>query len=330
METFQEPLDNTEGIDPSWKSLLRSIIEHRWPWRGEYVMPILDAFQVGVCADESGIHDEAPICILAGYIASVKQWIWFDARWVEVLEKFDVGDFHSKDFFAVDSSGKRVGKYRRWSDRATKESYGDWSDAKASDFLVRLLAAVHNTRMEPLGAYVQTDVFSSFTYGERKYLTGGKFRFDNGQIKWLTSGAPTKPYFLIYDHCLAEATQRTKPGHKALFIFDQQKTFEGRALQQFGETAAVLSQAPEGWGKRFAGVLFQERHEVPGLQAADLYTHCWYRYVVTPDALGPRYGALDTLTMKVPGMKFYTKEHLQGLFRNMPPQMLEAVRTWED
>ena len=107
-------------------------------------MPIFDVFDVGVCADESGIQDSAPICIIAGYIASVKQWLWFDSRWDAVLKRFDVSDFHSKNFFAVED-GKRVGRYRRWWNREAKESYGDWSDQKATDFIGGLLGAIEDT-----------------------------------------------------------------------------------------------------------------------------------------------------------------------------------------
>ncbi len=304
--------------------LLDAISRQEWPWRGEYLMA---AFDLGVCADESGIQEGAPLCILAGYIASVNQWIRFDERWLSVLQRHDVADFHAKDFFAVDRTGKRVGRYARWSNRGERASYGDWADDYAEAFITGLLAAVKDTRMHPLGALVETKDFWSFTYGERMYLTGAKL---DSKLKWVSSGAPSRPYFLLYDHCIAEAGLRTNAGKRTLFVFDQQKTFEGRALQQFGETLLVYQMDGNPIGRRLAGVVFQERHEVIGLQAADLYTHCWYRHVVRPSERDDRYEALGWLTEKVPGMKSYTREHMAGLFRNLPEHVRKFVRDYPE
>ena len=140
METFQERQEGENG--PARETLSRSIAEQQWPWRGDYVMAV---FEVGVCADESGIHEGAALCILSGYIASIKQWLWFDDRWFSVLERNDVADFHSKSFFAFDEFGKRAGRYRRWSNPEEKASYGDWTDDKANVFLRDLL-------MQPLAS----------------------------------------------------------------------------------------------------------------------------------------------------------------------------------
>ena len=287
------------------------------------------AVTLAVCADESGIHDGAGVCIIAGYIASVKQWIWFDSRWDAALERNDVADFHSKDFFALNGVGQRVGRYRSRANPSEKHSYGDWSDARANRFIADLLSAIHDSQIHPIGSYVSTEVFFSFTYGQRKVFTGGKFTYANG-LKWLTSGAPSKPYFLVYDHCLVEAFHRTKVGMRTLFLFDQQKEFEKRAAQQFSESLAALGNGPEASTVRgkYAGVKFHERLDFPGLQAADLYTHCWYRYAVDDTRIGPRYEALDRLTDKVPGMKYYSREHLARLFRHLPPEVYEAVKNW--
>jgi hypothetical protein len=320
MQAFQVIEDDGSGL-----GLLQAINQKQWPWlRGEYVMAVLD---VAVCADESGIHDDAPVCILSGYIASIQQWLWFDDRWMDVLGRHDVFDFHSKDFFAVDERGRRVGRYRSLSDPAHKCSYGDWPDDQAAAFINGLLGAINQSNIVPIGAYVSASDFWSFTYGERKYLTGGKL---DANLKWVSSGAPSKAYFLLYDHCLAEAGHLTGAGKKTLFVFDQQKQFEGRALQQFGESIASLQREGDPIAKRLAGVLFQERSEVLGLQAADLYTHCWYRYIAQPHSAGPRLDALQQLTVKAPGMKIYSRAHMEGLFRNLPANVRDFVRGWTD
>ena len=285
----------------------------------------LIAFDLVACLDESGIHDDARICIMSGYIGSIRNWSIFEERWERVLQRFDVADFHSKAFFAVDESGQQCGSYRTSSDRSRKGTYAHWTADKAGAFLDGLLDVIQGTDVRPIGAYIDTAVFWERSYGERRFLTGGFFDFTH--LKWKTSGAPTKPYFLIFDHCVAEAALQTKPGLKTLFLFDQQKQFEGRAVQQFMDSASALSRADSlGIGKRIGGILFHERLDVPGLQAADLYTHCWYRYVTKPADKGLRFRALDRMTAKVPGMKFYTREHIQGLFDKLPARVAVALR----
>ena len=41
--------------------------------------------------DESGIHREASWCLVAGFVASSKQWRWFDDRWVSLTAEADFG-----------------------------------------------------------------------------------------------------------------------------------------------------------------------------------------------------------------------------------------------
>jgi hypothetical protein len=134
--------------------------------------------EIAACADESGIHDDASVCILAGYMASIGQWVAFDERWKRVLRKYDVLDFHSKEFFPVDSRGKRVGRYRK--PDGSKASFGEWAEDLASAFIAELLGAISNTSIHPIGAMVDVPAFRGLTYGERKFLTGGIFSDGGG------------------------------------------------------------------------------------------------------------------------------------------------------
>lgn len=257
-------------------------------------------------------------------MGDVQAWLTFEGEWEAILSRFDVSDFHSKDFFAFGKDGKRVGKYNRWSDRTARCCYGDWPQGKAERFLQELLHAIHLSKLRPLGATVDCRVFFSFSYGERRFLTGGHF---DGKT-WLTSGAPTKPYFLLFDHCLVEAAHATPAGKKILYVFDQQKLYQSRALEQFGESARTLV---EELRSRFGGALYLERYDAPGLQAADLYTHCWNRYLTDPKNIGEiRSDALRILTLKYEGMKQYTRAHLKGMLSSLPPACLLTMRQFPD
>jgi hypothetical protein len=324
VEDFQE-VEETVSRDDSWDELLSSLERREFPWDGEYVIA---AFDLVVAADESGIHDSAVVCLLAGYIASIRQWAIFTERWNHVLVKFDVTDFHSKDFFAFDpDKGRRTGSYVSRSS-GEKKSYGDWSDADANEFISGLVDTICAGRINPIGASVDVPAFRRLTYGERKFLTGAWF---DGK-KWKSSGAPSKPYFLVYDHCLVEAGQKTKHGKKTLFIFDQQKQFESRAIEQFAESAVMLGEKRhDSLVSRYAGVLFRSRVGAPGLQAADLYAHCWHRYLTDPRKIGrQRADILEALTAKRPGMGCYNAEHFERMLGKLPEAVRAAMRAVVD
>jgi Protein of unknown function (DUF3800) len=48
--------------------------------------------------DESGTHGSSEVLIVAGYIASVEQWVQFEADWKELLLDADVDALHMRDF----------------------------------------------------------------------------------------------------------------------------------------------------------------------------------------------------------------------------------------
>ena len=305
--------------------MFREMGERGFPFQGDEVIAHL--IDVAVCADESGIHGSAKVCIVAGYIGSVKQWCWFETDWEAILRRFDVRDFHSKEFFAFDPEGRRAGHYRRLSDPSVKCRYGDWTDEKCDEFVGALLDVIERRNVLPLGAMIQTADFWALRYGERRFLTGGNL---DGN-RWLSSGAPTKPYFLLFQHCLVEAGQRTKSGKRTLFIFDQQKQYESRALETFNESYAGLIVARNPIVRRLVGLVFHERSDAPGLQAADLYVHCWHRYATQEDQLGPqRYAAMEALTSKRAGMLRYTAQHLEMMLGHLPPEIRHMLRELPD
>jgi hypothetical protein len=285
---------------------------------------IIAGFEIAVCADESGIHNTAKVCILAGYIGSVRQWEQFDRNWSETLDKYDVADFHSRDFFAYDKKAKRAGSYRMRSDPSQKCSYYNWPDDKYANLLHELVNVIHNTNIVPLGAAVDVPAFFALTYGERKFLTGGLF---DGK-KWLNSGAPSKPYFNLFEHCLVDAALKTKSKKQVAFIFDKQKEYESRAITAFKE---VMHTADLDIRKKLFGAVYLPRIEAPGLQAADLYTHCWYRYLTDPlNVGGLRNDVLDVLTIKNAGMLIYNAAHFETMMNKLPANIRDALRNTVD
>lgn len=60
------------------------------------IFAMIDAY-----LDESGIHKEASVCVIAGYFAGRGKWKRFEDDWRQLLADFNVPmeRFHAKNFF---------------------------------------------------------------------------------------------------------------------------------------------------------------------------------------------------------------------------------------
>ena len=142
--------------------------------------------------DESGIHDRASICVIAGYWALTSQWRWFEKKWRTTLQEFK---FPLEDFHAVDLARSRDHK----------------------PMLERLAQVISIYPLHPVTVGIIVDDFNAFSLRQRTFMTGATLVGTTG--KFSTSGAPTKPYFVPFGYCLRRVTDRTKPGRKANFFF---------------------------------------------------------------------------------------------------------------
>jgi hypothetical protein len=67
--------------------------------------------------DESGIHEGAEVCVIAGYFGTKGQWRKVKKMWLKALSRFDVplDEFHAKDLV------KCVGFFHKWSEAESLE-----------------------------------------------------------------------------------------------------------------------------------------------------------------------------------------------------------------
>jgi hypothetical protein len=79
-----------------------------------------------VYCDASGHPDNTKVLAVAGFVASVDQWLEFERNWKDTLNKFGVTSLHMKNF--AHSSGE----------------FSDWkgNEAKRRDFLRQLIANI--------------------------------------------------------------------------------------------------------------------------------------------------------------------------------------------
>lgn len=273
-----------------------------------------------VAADESGVHGNASYCLVTGYVGTPQHWGRFERQWKEILARYSVSDFHAKRFFARDERGGRL------------DCYKGWPAEKALSFLDNLLFCVDQRRLSPIGGAVQVPSFDALTYGERRFLTGGNFTADG---RWLTSGAPSKPYYLALEHLLVEALNRASEDTTIHFLFDRQEVLGARAVQTFNE---IVGRAPARSTsyctqplvgvEKLGRLAFGKCSKEPCLQAADLLTHSWYSYL-SRGAEGlsdERRYAMNQLTRKRQDIRIYNTEGFELVLSKLPSEVRAALQ----
>lgn len=208
--------------------------------------------------DESGIHDRAPICVIAGYVGTMNEWKRFEALWGPYANE---PGFHAKRFFASDPAGRRV------------PPYDEWSDEIAQRYLRRLLDSITSLKLYPVGTLVDVRAFRQYSQDERRFLTGGYMKTLG---KWVHSGAPTKPYYVAFWKAVESSLERVERNDWEIhFVFDRQHQFAPLALRLYSR---LKNELDPSYSNRMGSIVFESRDKAIGLQAADLLAYCWYQF----------------------------------------------------
>jgi uncharacterized protein DUF3800 len=128
------------------------------------------SFVIQSYLDESGVHDNAPVCVIAGYFGEKCDWKHFKRQWLSVFAGAGIplGEFHAKEWI-------KNRKYRTLLDN-----------------LARTISSNHKIYPVSIGVVVKD--FNAYSLEDRKFLTGA--RVTDGKL--VTSGAPSKPYFMPF------------------------------------------------------------------------------------------------------------------------------------
>lgn len=206
--------------------------------------------------DESGIHggkDVGKLCVIAGYFGQEKPWKHFERDWRKALSNHLVPleKFHAKDLI------KRRGFFMNFSKRAYLALIHD------------LLKAITAYEIFPIISAVLISDFFHFSLNQRKFLTGAKIK--NG--RFVTTGCPTKPYFLPFQNCLGMVSDYTPSGNKMHFFFGLDRTFSEHATDLFREIK-LTDGLP--YRDKLGDPAFPLAKETPQLQAADYLSYAVY------------------------------------------------------
>jgi hypothetical protein len=208
--------------------------------------------------DESGIHGDATVCVVAGYFGLRNHWNHFETAWRKVLHRFNfqLADFHAKD--QIKSGAHRP-------------------------MLLELARTISKFQIFPVSMTIAVNDFKSLPAAERKWLTGGSF--SDGKL--VSSGAPSKPYFLPFQLALMRVTEYTKAGSKAHIFCGLDRSFSGYAQTLFAKIKTDPPRAYSEWTSKYrlGDILFPMASETPELQAADLFAHLTYIHMRERDSL---------------------------------------------
>ena len=207
--------------------------------------------------DESGIHDGAELCVIAGYFGGTGQWKRFDADWRNLLRNAAVPlkEFHAKDLL------NRGGFFCR----------SQWNDKQHSRFLDDIADVICRYKIYPISHGVVVEDFNQFNHAQRRLFTGAVL--NNGKL--ITSGSPNKPYFMPFQHCVKRIASYAPVGGRVDFYFGLNKPFA-----EF--TTALWETLKSDWllppyRDQLGNVSFPLASETPQLQAADFLVHSVYK-----------------------------------------------------
>jgi hypothetical protein len=236
---------------------------------GRYLLVALREF---VYCDESGIHAEAPFCLVAGYRGSPRQWSRFNKEWraITTSPRYKPAEgyprkeiiFHSNVFF----NRKRIKNPR-------ENPFLGWKDEQAAAFINDLLAVIQRRNIWPVGCVVNVRDFETLSYGERCALVNyfpTKSSFRPGRER-------PHPYHLAFRLMVEDAMENSDPSTKFEFTLGESKEVQQHAFESY---ALMKEYGVDGLGTQLdTRLAFDTPANLPALQAADLFAHQWYGFL---------------------------------------------------
>jgi hypothetical protein len=195
--------------------------------------------------------------------------------------------------------------------------FKSWPDATHQSFLYAIADVIVRYKLRPIGEAVVVSDFNSFTLPHRKFFTGAVL--DDGKL--ITSGCPSKPYFMPFQHCVRRVAETAAPS-KAYFFFGLDRPFAEYATSLLRELSGN-GYVAHSWGKYIGTPAFPRAADTPQLQAADFLSYLLYRDMVEREReqqlhlRGPASGLIaKCLVRAVPNDVVYgDKQTLQDLLR---------------
>jgi len=197
--------------------------------------------------DESGIHKDSNVFVLAGYLAPEKEWTRFIPRWQAVLQKYGVSVFHASEFNSC------TGEFEKFKDNKEGQTA----------LAVELLKTISDRpRIIP-------------------FNTGIIIKDYDALLRPVLSPNPEHPYYISMKILLSQMAVamnhiREYPTHERIAcVFDRQTEFGKRAVELFN--MALEDKGWQGQRRYCPGISFVAKHDYIPLQPADALAYESYR-----------------------------------------------------
>jgi hypothetical protein len=225
--------------------------------------------------DESGIHDGATYCVIAGYFGGRGQWKRFEETWKQLLRDFQVPmeKFHTKHFYPEPKPGTWF--YDQWRKRDDYVLFHNAIAATISQY----------KKIHPVSAAIRVPDFNSFSLDDRRFLTAAKTNL-KGEL--ISAGSPEKPYFVPFTMVVRQICGYASVGGKAHFFFGIDRSFYTYATTLFEQISndpfRIKSLA---WKDRLGDSSAPKAANTAQLQVADFLAYLTYRHTLDAgDSLG--------------------------------------------
>jgi hypothetical protein len=193
--------------------------------------------------DDGGTDSGTPIAIAAGYISTKRAWGQFVAEWNEVRREEDFDVFHMADFAASPAFGKKP--------------FCDWSTEKRRRVYNRLAGIINQNKRIGFGIVVPKDVFENLVpplpYRLKQTFGIRPFPFAVRAVLGL----------------IGEWRMQSMISLPTQYVFDRMGKGKGE-IGAFWDDIEDQQWKDNIFGMEQAGYSFQNKDNLPPLQAADI------------------------------------------------------------
>ncbi|OGW13488.1 MAG: hypothetical protein A3G93_00685 [Nitrospinae bacterium RIFCSPLOWO2_12_FULL_45_22] len=195
----------------------------------------------GAYFDESGVHRDSPVVVVAGFLAPDKQWARLQSEWDKALKQTGISFFHMVDY------------------ENRQKQFKDWKEDERIERLKKFLEIIKRRITIPVVAAV----------GVKDYKEAALWQRD--------PGAPQNAYAFCALMCLqAIAAWADKVGHREPigYIFEDGALHKGELLK----LADQIKKDPARQDRyRWVGLSFTDKRYFSPLQATDILAYEAYK-----------------------------------------------------
>jgi len=200
--------------------------------------------------DDSGTHDSAHNCVIAGYFGHSQDWTKFNADWNAVLASEGATEFHGRHFFHAHHGHRR-------------NPFSAWDAAKRDRFLDQLLLTIMSNAIFPIACGVVSQDWLNQSDEARAGLSANP-----SPERWHSR-------FMVLQYVVFRAASYGAPDLSMDFVCDS--TSEP-GINTATETAFNNIKLGTSDLVKIGNISFEDSGVTPGLQAADLLAHQAHRY----------------------------------------------------